>query len=286
MTESVSSLIGAQRTAALIDAWAQAMADVRAVADAAGDAGWRHPSLLPGWSVADVVAHLGWIERGLLGLADPPHEPDWSSLPHVRDGLSRITEVPVDLRRAWPRDAVLAEFDDAIAARHAALRSGPQDPATPAVNPFGRMVTLEAVLRMRTFDAWVHGQDIRLALGIPGSTDTAAAAVAGAQIASGLGKVWAKAVDAPAGSALRVDVTPPGVALVTAVLRAADGKGVFIDPPDEPTVQLTLAFDDFVQLGCGRERPGSTTEQARGRVRIDGDAELGARAVAALNIAP
>ena len=40
------------------------------------------------------------------------------------------------------------QFDATIADRHAALLGGPQDPTSPAMNPFGRMVTLEAVLRM------------------------------------------------------------------------------------------------------------------------------------------
>jgi uncharacterized protein (TIGR03083 family) len=273
-------------TGDLVAAWAQAMADVRAVVGDLGDAGWRHPSLLPGWSVGDVVAHLSWIERILLGRMDPPHQPDWAALPHVTDNFGRTTEVPVDLRRGWARSAVLAEFDESIADRHAALLAGPQDPTTPAMNPFGRMVTLEAVLRMRTFDAWVHSQDIRLAVGRPGGTTTAPARVTGEQIAGALGFVWAKKVQAPVGSTLLVDVTGPGIAMRRAVARTPEGKGVDIAIPADPTVTLRLAFDDFVQLGCGRTRPDRSPDQARAAVAVSGDADLAARAVAALNIAP
>ena len=275
---------------ALIAAWAEAMADVRAVVAVVvadlGEPGWRHPSLLPGWSVGDVVAHLSWIERILLGRMDPPHQPDWTGLPHVTDDFGRATEVPVDLRRGWTREAVLAEFDESVADRHAALLAGPQDPTTPAMNPFGRMVTLEAVLRMRTFDAWVHGQDIRWAVGRPGATTTAAARVAAEQIAGALGYVWARKAGAPEGSTLLVEVMPPGIALRHAVVRTAEGKGVDTPVPPDPTVTLRLGFEDFVQLGCGRTRPDRSTEQARAAVTVIGDAELGARAVAALNIAP
>jgi uncharacterized protein (TIGR03083 family) len=270
----------------LIAAWAEAMADVRSVVAELGEPGWRSPSLLPGWSVGDVVAHLSWIERILLGRMDPPHTPDWTALPHVGSDFGRATEVPVDLRRAWPRSQVLAEFDATIADRHAALLAGPTDPGAPAVNPFGRTTTLEAVLRMRTFDTWVHGQDIRLATDRPGATTSAAARVTAEQVASALGFVWAKKVDAPVGATLLVSVTPPGIALTRAVGRAADGKGVDIDPPVEPTVRITLEFDDFIQLGCGRTRPDRSPDEARARVAIDGDADLGARTVAALNIAP
>lgn len=270
----------------LVAAWAEAMADVRAVAEELGEPGWRLPSLLPGWSVADVVAHLTWIERILLGRADPAHQPDWSALPHVHSDFGRATEVPVDLRRSWSRVEVLAQFDETIADRHAALEGGPQDPTSPAMNPFGRMVTLEDVLRMRIFDTWVHSQDIRLAVGRPDGTQTESARIAGEQIAGALGYVWAKKVDAPAGSTLLVEVTPPGVALTRAVVRGADGTGRPVDPPTDPTVRLTMAFDDFVQLGCGRTRPDSSPEQARARVAIAGDVALGQRTVALLNIAP
>jgi uncharacterized protein (TIGR03083 family) len=270
----------------LIDAWAESMADLRGVVDELGEEGWRHPSLLPGWSVGDLVAHLSWLERILLGRHDPVHEPDWSALPHVIDDFGRATEVPVDLRRTWSRADVLAEFDATIADRHAALLAGPQELSAPSANPFGRTVTLESVLRMRIFDTWVHGQDVRLAVGRPGATETEGARIAAEQIAGALGFLWAKRVDAPVGSSLLVTVTPPGIALVRAVARAADGKGVDIPAPAGPTVALKLAFDDFIQLGCGRTRPDSTPDQARARVEITGDADLGRRTVAALNIAP
>jgi uncharacterized protein (TIGR03083 family) len=270
----------------LVAAWADAMADVRSVVEELGGPGWRLPSLLPGWSVGDVVAHLSWIERILLGRLDPPHSPDWAALTHVDSDFGRATEVPVDLRRRWPREQVLAEFDATIADRKAALLSGPKDPNAPAVDPFGRATTVEAVLRMRTFDTWVHSQDIRLATGRPGGTSSAAARITAEQIAGALGFVWARKVDAPVGTTLLVCVTPPGVALTRAVARAADGKGVLIDPPADPTVRLTLEFDDFIQLGCGRTRPDRSPDAARERVTIEGDADLGTRTVAVLNIAP
>lgn len=283
MTEATTAPV---TTAGLIDAWASAMADLRAVVADLGEPGWRAPSLLPGWSAGDIVAHLTWIERILLGRFDPPHEPDWAALPHVANDLGRTTEVPVDLRRGRTRADVLDEFDATIRDRHAALLAGPQELASPATNPFGRRVTLEAVLRMRTFDTWVHGQDVRLATARPGATDTAGARVAGEQILGALGYVWAKRVQAPIGTTLHVVVTPPGAALEHAVVRTDDGTGVTVPPPAAPTVTLTLPFDDLVQLGCGRTRPDSTPEQARARVRVDGDPALGALAVQQLNIAP
>ena len=62
-------------------------------------------------------------------------EPDWDALPQVTGDFGRATEVPVDLRRGWSPDAVLAEFDASVADRQAALLAGPQDPTTPTMNP-------------------------------------------------------------------------------------------------------------------------------------------------------
>lgn len=286
MTETIPRRPVPHTVPELVDAWAGALADLRDLADVLGDPGWRTPSALPGWRVGDVIAHVGWIEHSMLGHVDPPHDPDWPLLSHVASPLSRITEVPVDLRRGWSRQAVLDEFDAATSRRQAALRAGPQDLTTPTVDPFGRRTTLDVVLRMRTFDTWVHGQDIRRAVGIPGATDTSGAVVTAHQIAGALGYVWAKKVQAPIDRTLTVRVIPPGVAVVRSVIVGADGRGRAIPDPEAPTVALRMAFDDFVQLGCGREWPGSPRVLARARVEVEGDPQLAVRVLDSLNIAP
>lgn len=285
MTQTLTEPMPAT-VAELTDAWAEAMADVRAVSDDLGEGGWRHPSLLPGWSVADVVAHLTWIERILLGRFDAPHEPDWSALPHATSAFGRATEIPVDLRRARGRADVLAEFDTTIADRLQALRQGPQDLATPTPDAFGRPSTLDGVLRMRIFDTWVHSQDIRLAVGRPGGTGTAAARIAAERMAGALGFVWARNVAAPEDTTLVLDVVGPAWSLRRAVVRQADGRGRAIDAPESPTAHLTMTLDDFVQLSCGRVRPNRSLPEAAAAVRIEGDQDLGTRAVQALMITP
>ena len=191
-----------------IDVWREAMADFR---DAAARAEWRHPSVLPGWTVADVAAHVTWIERALSGLLDAAHEPDWETLPHVRDGFGRITEVPVDLRRSRTREEVLAEFDEMVVEREAALRELRASNPGLVMSPLGTMMPLDEMLAMRVFDTWVHEQDIRVAVGDPGHLGTAPAHVAAGRMRRALGFVWAKKVDAPVGATLEVSVTGPGV---------------------------------------------------------------------------
>ncbi len=259
----------------LIDVWADAMADLR---DAAARAPWQAPSILPGWTVADIVAHTLWIEASQLGRTDPPHEPEWAVLPHVTSPFSRITEVPVDLRRTRSRDDVLVEFDRTIADREAALRNArASNPDGQYRNPLGSMTTLDDLLSMRIFDAWVHEQDIRLAVDDPGHLDTPAAHVAAARMRTSLGRVWGKGVDAPIGATVQVTCTGPGVTFSDTVVRSEDGRARPCDRVAEPTVALTMDFPAYVALACGR---------GPARVESAGDAELAARTVARFNIAP
>ncbi len=257
-----------------IDVWRAAMDDFR---DAAARAPWRSPSVLPGWTVADVVAHVTSIERALLGRQDPAHEPDWASLPHAGDGFGRITEVPVDLRRSRAREEVLAEFDSTMADREVALRAlRASDPGL-VMSPLGTMMPLDEMIAMRVFDTWVHEQDIRVAVGDPGHLGTAPAHIAAGRMRRALGFVWAKKVAAPVGTTLQVTVTGPGVEFSDTVIRTDDGKGRPSGPVDDPTVALTMSFPGFVALTCGR---------GPAEVAVAGDRELGARTIARFNIAP
>lgn len=271
--------------AGLTATWREAFTHLR---DAAVRAPWEHPSVLPGWSVGDIVAHLAWIERILLGRTDPAHEPDWSRLPHVTGDFGRLTEIPVDLRRSRSRDEVLAELDEAVAARAEVLASaGPG----PTMNPFGRMVPTVELLGMRIFDVWVHEQDIRTAVGDPGHLDTAAAHVAAARMRRGMAFVWARGAAAPAGATLRISVDGPGVRFSDTIERGEDGRGRIVESSAEPdavptvpvNVALSMSFPDFVALACGR-----VTEAASVRIEVadPADRDLAARMLAHISIAP
>jgi uncharacterized protein (TIGR03083 family) len=257
-----------------IDVWRAAMVDLR---DAATRAPWRNPSVLPGWTVADVVAHVTWIERSLLDRQDPAHEPDWDALPHAKEGFGRITEVPVDLRRSRTREEVLAEFDETMADREVALRAQRASDPGLVMSPLGTMMPLDEMIAMRVFDTWVHEQDIRVAVGDPGHLGTAPAHMAAGRMRRALGFVWAKKVDAPIGATLQVTVTGPGVEFSDTVIRTEDGKGRPNGPVADPTVGLTMSFPGFVAVTCGR---------GPAEVELVGDQELGQRTIDRFNIAP
>lgn len=261
----------------LFAAWQSASADFIDLVTPLSQAEWDAPTALPGWSVGDIVAHVGWIEGMLIGEVDPPHEPDWSSLPHAVTDFGKITEVPVDLRRSWTREAVLVELADRISRRTAELESGPRDATIEVMGPLGR-APLGRVLRMRTLDTWVHEQDIRDALGRPGHLDTLGAQATAAQLLPGLGKVWAKLAGAQPGEVLDVRIAGPGIDGGAIVTVGDDGRARVVeehllDQAGATTVTLTMSWPAYLALSCGRGDPQPWREQ----VVISGDADLAGR---------
>lgn len=261
----------------LFAAWRSASADFIDLVTPLSQAEWDAPTALPGWSVGDIVAHIGWLEGMLIGEYDAPHEPDWVSLPHVQSDFGRITEVPVDLRRSWAREAVLIELADRVSRRTAELEEGPHAADAEVMGPFGP-APLSRVLRMRTLDTWVHEQDIRDALGRPGHLDSLGAQATAAQLLPGLGKVWAKLAGALPGQVLDVRVTGPGIEAGAIVAVGEDGRARMVgddllDQAGAATVTLTMSWPTYLALSCGRGEAQPWREQ----VSVSGDPELAAR---------
>ncbi len=68
-----------------------------------GDADWKAESGCGGWSVQDVVAHMGalfWM------VVDPSKLPDTTNLP-----TERAQDVYVEARRTWGADEVVADYE-------------------------------------------------------------------------------------------------------------------------------------------------------------------------------
>lgn len=261
----------------LFAAWRSASEDFIALVTPLSQEEWDAPTALPGWSVGDIVAHVGWIEGMLIGEFDPPHEPDWSALPHVVNDFGRITEIPVDLRRSWTREAVLVELADRISRRTQELESGARDATIEVMGPLGP-APLGRVLRMRTLDTWVHEQDIRDALGRPGHLDTLGAQATASQLLPGLGKVWAKLAGAQPGQVLEVRITGPGIEGGALVAVGDDGRARMIeedllDQAGAATVTLSMSWPAYLALSCGRGEPSPWRDQ----VTIAGDAALAER---------
>lgn len=140
-------------------------------------------------------------------------------------------------------------------------------------------------MRMRCFDIWVHDQDIRSGLGIPGDLDSLAAVVAARQMLSGLARSWAKSVKPESHQTARLIIEAPGLQFAVELLLDEEGRGRAVvlsdeDPPGHATTSLATSWSNFAAGCTGRVtfNPADVT--------ITGDTDLADRLLASLNIAP
>lgn len=258
---------------ALDDAWTQ----LRELGTGLGEAEWRRPTECPGWSVQDQYAHLAGFERQLLGEAPPDHEPVLGT--HVRNVIGEINERWVDWYRARPGVEVFEDFERVTAQRLEVLRAAtPDDLAQDSWTPVGPG-TVRDLLPFRVFDAWVHSQDVRRALGRPGGFDGPAAEASMARVVGSLPYVVGKKVAPPDGTVVSVTVTD-APRFDTAV-RVVNGRAVAESAARMASVTIALDADSLVRLSTGRGDPFVITA---GRVQFDGDVELGRRVVEAMNV--
>jgi uncharacterized protein (TIGR03083 family) len=263
----------------LIDVWHESLEQILDLCEPLDDAQWNTPSPCPGWTVGDVVAHLVDVEALLAGDPRPTHEPDWSQLPHVKTEFGRLTEVGVDARRSQGKREVMEELRAILDRRDTSLRSH----TGPVRGVFGHMMDLDQLLGMRIFDCWVHEQDIRIALGLPGGLDSSAAQVSAAAMVNGLAKAWGKTIAPPPGSVLRVTITGPVIERDVALVIDADGRAVWTDPA-AADVHITLGWPDYLLAATGRI--DTDEPEWRTGVAAIGDKQLVDRTLRALNVAP
>ena len=266
----------------LIAIWDTAVTDLVDIAEAAGPDQWATPTPCPGWSVGDLVAHVVSLERFLMGRADPPHTPDYDSLPHAQSGLSRYTEIPVDLRRSRSRDDVLAEARATAADRLAELSAGPQSPDAEVMGVFGKPMRLRSLLRMRIFDTWIHEQDVRVAIDQAGHLGTPPAWVTAGGFVRSLAAAWAGRAGAPEGAVARFVTTGPEVTFDVLVAAVADGRGALIETGPRPDVTVELSWPDLIALGAGRVPP----QEGVHRAVLSGDVPLAEALVTNLSTTP
>lgn len=267
----------------LVEAWCSAIEPFADLAESLSEEQWHAPSILPGWSNADIVAHVVGIERDLLGEPVPVVDVDWESLPHANDLFSRYTELAVAVRRGVPQAEVCSELRAAIAARRQLLDTGPQDLGEVISGPGGWELPRGVVLRMRCFDIWVHDQDIRAAIGTPGDLDTPGAVVAAKQMLNGLGRTWARTVQATPEQSALLQVDGPGVTFDVELRLDDEGRGraqLADDSTPPATTLLATSWPNFA-AGCA----GRTSFDVDA-VRVEGDESLGVRLVSALNVTP
>lgn len=239
------------------------------------DEQWAAPTDLPAWSVKDNLSHLVAIERSLHGLERTTHRAADTS--HTKNPFGEANEHEVDARRGLSGAEVLAEWNEIAAARIATLRSA--DDAyfdAPAMTPTGPG-TVADFLSIRVLDCWVHEQDMRRAVGIPGHLSGPAAEHTIDRLVRTLPIVVGKRAATPEGGAVVIDIT--GGVTRHIVCEVTGGRAAVVGSPTaEPLATITLDTEAFLVLATGRR----THEQVE--AGVTGDAELAARVLGAMNM--
>lgn len=235
---------------------------------------WAAETECPGWTVQDQLAHLVGPETGLLGRPQPEHSVP--PRPHVRNPIGANNEVAVDYRRSRSGQEVLAEFREVTSERMKALRGLTEDElSADSWTPIGPG-SYRDLLDIRVFDAWVHEQDIRRAVNRPGDLEGPVAEHSLRRCFQAMPFVVGKNAMAPDGVTVLIDVEGPTSARLA--IGVEDGRARVVDAlGGSPTVGLTLGFEAFTRLCCGRWDPRACLE--RGDVVVRGDEELGRRIV-------
>ncbi len=231
---------------------------------------WDTATECPGWSVRDQVSHIIGLERMLAGLDTEPPATDGEL-----DGVAAFNEAQIAPRRSRPGAEVLAEMNDICAQRLEMLRSMPAEKwdevgFTPVGEGPYRMF-----MQVRAFDCWVHEQDMRRALGIPGHLSGPVVDFCLDWHARNMGYVVGKKVGAPEGSSVVFDID--GDAESPRAVAVVDGRAKPTPPPDNPTVTIRADVDTYNALCCGRTDAANALNS--GLVALNGDLDLGQQVV-------
>ncbi|WP_210649554.1 maleylpyruvate isomerase family mycothiol-dependent enzyme [Nocardioides sp. SYSU D00065] len=266
-----------ERLSALVAVWWEAVDSFTRLLEHVGEGQWSTPTDLPGWDVHAIAAHTAHLESLLAGR--PHDDVEVGQAAHVRGAMGQFTEQGVLARRDATPDALITEIRESTTARHTQLLADPPtDPGAPAPGPFGAIGwTTGLLLRNRPLDVWMHEQDVRRALEMPGNLDSAPAVHATDYLMESLPYVVAKRAQAPAGAVVRLEVAEHAPATVVV---GEDGRGRVGTPDAAPTVTLAMDRETFVVLAGGR-RPVPP-----GGVRVAGRDDLGQRVLAAMAVTP
>ena len=268
----------AERLAGLVETWHRACTDFVALAREVPREQWDLPTDLEGWCVKDNVAHTAHLEAVLAGA--PEETLEVAEAPHLKSLMSYYTEQGVLARRERDMESIVAELEQSVATRYAALQAEPPtDPkAAPPRTPGGVPWDNQTLLGNRPLDVWMHEQDIRRAIGRPGGFDSPVATHVLRTFGRSLPMVVGKRVAPPPGTVVRLEVSDAG--LSWSVRVGDDGRAVPVAADQDADATVTLTAEEFVVLAGGR-RPAETA-----RPQIVGDEEIGRRLVESLAVTP
>ncbi len=249
-----------QRLHDLVEAFAQTTQAVIDLGHGCGVQDLAQPTECPGWSVHDQISHVVGVESWLEGHKDP--RVDLPHYEHIRNDLGKRIEHAVEVRRGRTGDEVVAELESVLAQRLSTLRDPMLTDSSVIAGPFGPDLAA-TVLLLRTFDVWVHEQDIRSALGRPGNLDSPAASVFVSTVMLQLPRLIAKGAGLEPGHVVVIDVTGPIVARQGVRVEMDEqgrprGHAMLADRQPDGATTISLSTEAFTRRAAGRRSVSDT----------------------------
>ena len=228
------------------------------------DAQWAVPSLCPAWTVRGVVGHLGGVEHMLLG-EEPGSMTETIPFAKVGEWLAEV--------EGATNDEFLARFRAVVSARRAELdRYTDEELERPSLTPVGPG-TYGRFMAVRVFDFWVHEQDVRVPLGLPGHESGPAAEMAIDEIHRSLPYIVGKKIGLEDGMSITFELTGPVRRTMHLVV---EGRAGLVESVDAADVTIRADSTTFALLACGRIDPQGPIDD--GRITWSGPQEWGDRA--------
>lgn len=263
--EDMSDLGKERIVGALRDEWAS----IDDLISGLDDEQWSWPSPLPGWDVRANVVHMFGTEAMLLGRS-PSVDPD-DSADHVTNPIGAANEAWIATYAGESPSDLVAEFRSLTTERLAVLEAMSDDEwntvgFTPAGKaPYGRF------MQIRVFDCWMHEQDIRYAIRMPGHEQGAPVDVSLDEMSNAMGYVVGKKAGAPAGSSVTFDLR--GATSRQIHVQVGERAQVVDDLDGPATARLVMPVISFAHIAGGR----LDRELHMTHCEIEGDEELGRR---------
>lgn len=257
--------------------WRSTVADFLALGDEVPGEAWSAPTALPGWDAFACLAHTAHLEGLLAGQEHRAVEIGEAA--HAVGMMGKFTEEGVVARRGQSPAEALADLRHSTELRDKELTAHPpNDPEAPAPGLFGLIGwTTERLLKNRPLDIWMHEQDIREAVGLPGNLHGPGAAHTVEYLLDSMVVVFGKRARPAPGSSLLIAVDGHDP---RAWVMGDDGRAVPADPSIDPTATLAMDGENFTRLAGGRRTPQAAT------VTIAGDRALAARILDAMAVTP
>lgn len=251
-------------TALALDNLRRCFASVDDLLGGLSDEQWAVPSLCPAWTVRGVAGHLGGVEHMLLG-EEPGSMTESLPFGKVGEWLAGV--------EASSNEDFLARYRATVAARLEELDTITDEQLErPSLTPVGPG-TYGRFMAIRVFDWWVHEQDMRVPLRLPGHESGPAAEMAIDEIHRSLPYIVGKKIGLGDGMSITFALTGP---VQRSMHLVVDGRAGLVDSLSSADVTVTADSTTFALLACGRLDPQEPIDD--GRVTWSGPDEWGDRA--------